>query len=192
MFNLQNKLCQKQFKQYTTITDKFSRCFETEELFDIQFKRWQRLLQKALHKNFRKIRIKDSDSKKPTKIDALMSQKNEILKKKHLNCKDQVLIDSIEKDIRKECEEREWKKIKRILGDLEDNATNTNIWKEMKKAFPKKVKPLPTGVRNKAHKVITNPNEKKSVILDHFEHRMRERPVKKLSGRYYKSKKKGV
>ena len=44
----------------------------------------------------------------------------------------------------------------------------TNIWKEMRKAYPKKSKPLPTGVLNVVGKVITNPKEKKIVTLDHF------------------------
>ena len=58
MFNLKDKVCQQQFKLFTTNTKRFTRCFETEEIFDIQFKRWQRQLQKALYANFRKIRIK--------------------------------------------------------------------------------------------------------------------------------------
>ena len=37
---------------------------------------------------------------------------------------------------------------------------------------------MPTGVQNVEGKIITNPNEKKKVILDHFLHRMRKRPVK--------------
>ena len=48
----------------------------------------------------------------------------------------------------------------------------------MKKAFPSKQKPLPTGVKNIKGKIITNPQEKKKVILEHFEHRMRKREIK--------------
>ena len=48
----------------------------------------------------------------------------------------------------------------------------------MRKAFPKKSKPLPTGVLNFKGKVITNPKEKRTITLEHFEHRMRERSVK--------------
>ena len=48
----------------------------------------------------------------------------------------------------------------------------------MRKAFPQKNKPLPTGVKNISGKVITNPNEKKKGIFEHFAHRMRKRPVR--------------
>ena len=48
----------------------------------------------------------------------------------------------------------------------------------MKKAFPAKQTPLPTGVKNIQGKLITNPKEKKRVTLKHFEHRMRKRAIK--------------
>ena len=48
----------------------------------------------------------------------------------------------------------------------------------MRKAYPKKVKPLPTGVENIEGKLITNVKEKKNVILDHFHHRIRRRSTK--------------
>ena len=165
-------------KEYTTSTDRFTKCFDSDEKFHVQFKKWQRLLQKALHTNFRKNRMKEKDKKKSTKLDDLISRKTEIMKKKYHDSNDVELIEIIENEISMECKEREWQKLNRILGDLEDGDTNTNIWKEMKKAFPTKVKPLPTGVRNIENKVITNPDEKKVVILEHFKHRMRERPVK--------------
>ena len=65
-----------------------------------------------------------------------------------------------------------------MVGSLESKEGNTNIWRQMRKAFPKKNKPLPTGVKNIEDKVITNPAEKKKVILKHFANRMRKRPVK--------------
>ena len=46
------------------------------------------------------------------------------------------------------------------------------------KHSPRRKKPLQTGVKNIEAKVITNREEKKHVILKHFAHRMRKRPVK--------------
>ena len=48
----------------------------------------------------------------------------------------------------------------------------------MRKSFPRNSKPIPTGVLNVEGKLITNPEEKKSVTLNHFENRMRKRKVK--------------
>ena len=47
----------------------------------------------------------------------------------------------------------------------------------MKRAYPNKNKPLPTGVKNIKGKVITNPEEKKFIALNHFKQRMISRPV---------------
>ena len=49
----------------------------------------------------------------------------------------------------------------------------------MGKAFPKKTNPIPIGVKNIQGTVITNLQEKKKVILEHFVHRMRKREVHK-------------
>ena len=177
MFNVRNKLCLKDFKDFTTNTNRFTKCFQSEETFEIQFQRWQRQLQKALHANFRKIRHKENDHKKLQHIDVLMNKKKDILKKKNLDMKDKDDIELLDKNITDECEEKEWEKLNEILGNLDSKDTNINIWKQMKKAYPKKTKPLPTGVKNMENKIVTNPEEKKSVILEHFRHRMRKRPV---------------
>ena len=63
------------------------------------------------------------------------------------------------------------------MGNL-DLDTNTNIWKEMRKAYPSKSNPLPTGVKNAQGKLITNPKEKRKVTLEHFQNRMRNRYIK--------------
>ena len=63
------------------------------------------------------------------------------------------------------------------MGDL-DSEPNINMWRELRKAYPKKNKPIPTGIKNIKGKIITNPDEKKKVTLQHFEHRMRKRKIK--------------
>ena len=159
MFNTRNKLCLQKFKIFTNNTDKFTKCFASNEAFEVQFKRWQRLFQKALHANFRKIRHKDDDPKKVNKLDILINKKKEILKKKNPNITDKEEIDLIDRDLSEECEEKEWEKLNSVLGSLESQDSNINIWKQMRKLYPKKVKPLPTGVKNLENKVITNPKE---------------------------------
>ena len=75
----------------------------------------------------------------------------------------------------------ELEKLENILGTLDNNSdgTNyTNVWKQLRKAYPKNVKPLQTGVENEKGKVITNSTEKEAVILEHFEHRMRKIKIK--------------
>ena len=63
-----------------------------------------------------------------------------------------------------------------MIGEL-DMEPNTNMWKEMTKAYPKVTKSLPTGVKDFKGKVVTNQSEKKKVTLKHFQHRMRKRKI---------------
>ena len=181
VFNLRNKMCQDDFKEKTSNTDQFTKCFESEETIDIQFKKWHRRLLKALHTSFRKIRIQDRGEKKKSKMDVIMDKKKVILKKGNLNYKDIQEINKLDEELTVECSDKEFEKVTKICGTFETNSgvTNvTNIWRQFKKAYPKITKPLPTGVKNVEGKIITNPEEKKKVILEHFRHRMRKRPSK--------------
>ena len=124
------------------------------------------------------MRTKDEGESKLSERDQLMEEKKTISRKKHLLTEDKERIDKLYSRISKECEEREWKKLQKVLGSLDTQEGNNNIWRQMKKAYPKKVKTLPTGVKNIEGKVIRNSQEKDNIILKHFVHRMRKRPVK--------------
>ena len=68
-----------------------------------------------------------------------------------------------------------------MLGNWENDSgvTNvTNMWRQFKKAYPKNTRALPTGALDIEGKIVTNPEQKKKVILEHFTHRMRKRPAK--------------
>ena len=80
MFNLTNQECQAKFKNYTSNTNIFSKCFESDESINLQFNRWKRKLVKSLYACFRKIRINHNKEKEESKIDILMKQQNSIMK----------------------------------------------------------------------------------------------------------------
>ena len=117
-----------------------------------------------------------------------MEEKKNILRNKYLLTEDREKIEKLDSKITKECEEREWKKLQKVLGNLDTQEGNNNIWTQMKEAFPKKKKPLPAGVKNIEGKVITNPQEKDKIILKHFVHRMRKRPEKERFKELHKIK----
>ena len=123
--------------------------------------------------------MKNEDEKnKLSKIDTCIEKKRTILKKQHLSAEDHKTIKRLDEEIGNECEEKEWQTLKEVLQGLDTSERNNNIWKQMKKAYPNKVKPIPAGVKNIEGKIITIPKEKEKVILDHFIHRMRKRPIK--------------
>ena len=82
VFNVRNKQCQKVFCEVTSKENMFTKCFKTqEEDIFVQFKRWQRILNKAIHTSFRKIRFNQDVDRKLTRMDELMTIKR-ILKRK--------------------------------------------------------------------------------------------------------------
>ena len=115
LFNLRNKVCQQKFKEFTSKTNMFSKCFQSDESIDEQFQRWQTKLQKAMHACFRKIRVTNKE-KKMSNIDILMKEKKTLQKKKSLNAEEEEKISSIDKEISKAYEDREWKSWRRFLG----------------------------------------------------------------------------
>ena len=98
-----------------------------------------------------------------------------ILKNKTLTPDDDEQVEIIEAKITDEIATREFEILKKITGDLD---INTSIWKELRKAFPPISKPIPTGIINVTGKLITNPQEKNKVTLEHFKYRRRKREIK--------------
>ena len=180
VFNVRNKICQNRFLNFTSEKSMFTRCFDNNyEGIEVQFNRWQRLFTKALFSCFRKVRITEDKQKPLSKIDSLMNEKKKLMKDKHLSEVQQERVEEIDDAISEACSEKELEKLKEAIGELEvgGGTNNTNVWKQMRKAFPKKSKPLPTGIKNEEGKVITNPTEKKRVTQRHFLHRLRKRSV---------------
>ena len=89
-------------------------------------------------------------------MDELMLKIKSILKKKTLDLEDEEEVDMIQRGITDEIENREFEKHEKITSDL-DVDSNTNIWKELRKAFPPKYNPIPTGIKNMQGKIVTNP-----------------------------------
>ena len=100
VFNLRNKACQQVFKEFTTKGKQFSRCFNSQnENIEIQFQRWQRKLNTAIHACFVKTRKTDKNIRKTSNMDELMTKRKKILNKKTLREEDDIEIDHIEKEI---------------------------------------------------------------------------------------------
>ena len=109
--------------------------------------------------------MKDEDYKKElSKIYTLINKKRNIRKQQLISAEDHKTVEGLEVEIGNECEEKEWTKLREVLKGLDTSERNTNIWKQMKRAYPNKVKPIPTGVLNIEGKLITNPKEKEKVI----------------------------
>ena len=179
-FNVRNKLGQEKFLEYTTNTNMFTNCFLSDKKLDHKFNTWKSKLQKSLYTCFKRVRVVEADPKL-THIDDLMTDKKDLFKQKNFLSTDDFedKLDILENKISQECANKEFDKLVKVVGELETGSggtESTNVWKQFRKAYPKKSKPIPTGVKNINKKVITNPEEKKEITIKHFEHRMRTRP----------------
>ena len=139
----------------------------SDEPIAIQYKRWKRNVNIAIHAHFRKIRL--TETKQDTKIEVLMNERKNIMKKKTLSKSEEEKVHEIESHITKEIADIELEKLLKVTGEL-DTDHNTSIWKEMRKSYPKNYKPIPTG-----EYLIWE----KNITIKHFEHKMRKREVKK-------------
>ena len=159
---MRNINCQQQFREYTSKNNILSDCFKNNKSVDVQFKKWQSKFQKTLHACFKKVRVKNKENIL-SPIDKLMKEKSDLIKQKNLSITDKEKVIVLDEKINKACEEKEWEKLVKVLGSLEvagGGTNNTNVWKEMQKAFPKKTVGIPSGVKNIPGKVITNPTKK--------------------------------
>ena len=146
VFNIRNKNCQKAFYDFTSKEGRFTKCFKAyEETVDVQFKTWKHIFDKSIHACFRKIRVKEKP--KRSKIDSLMEEKSQILKQKVITEENKIKVEEIEQHITQEISEKVFEKLKTVIGEFE-NEPNTNMWRELRKAYPKINKILPTGVKD--------------------------------------------
>ena len=89
-------------------------------------------------------------------------------------------LQQVEEVIAKECADENMEKVMdsfKAMAD-EDGSFNTNgMWKIKKKVFPKLSQAKPTGKKNMAGQIITNPEALKLLYLNTYKHRLRHRPM---------------
>ena len=75
-YNVRNKLCQETFYQFTSKGSMFTDLFYSNtDSVDIQFKRWQRLLNKAINVCFKKRKIRQEGIRELSNMDVLINNR---------------------------------------------------------------------------------------------------------------------
>ena len=185
LFNFRNKECQNTFKEITTNSNKLSEVFENELPLQEQAKKWEKTLNSFFHKSFTKIRI--TDRPKEDRISLLIEKRNSLKKevnKLNKEGKDDENIENehreTEKIIADESAESNRKLVMENFEALSstDGTVNTNgMWKLKKKVFPKHVNPLPVCKKKFQGQIISNPEELKTLYMETYKHRLRQRPI---------------
>ena len=157
IFNFKNKRCQETFKNITTKTTDFSRCFENDLPFKKQIERWRKTLKSYCHSAFKKIRIIDKKQGKPInkQLAKLIDKRNKMKKDVHSN----LAIKEIEEDISILEAEMNRDFIIKTFKKFSNNPENVNLaemWKVLKKMCPKHKNTVPMANKDISNRPQTN------------------------------------
>ena len=184
LLSLRNPEDLQKFKEVTTSTNKFTKCFEMEGSVKQQGKIWLKTLMTTIHRTFRKVRITDKTMKR-SKTQILIDKRKEIRKKlenthtvqeRHL-LEDQ--LQAIEDDIADECSAQHINLIKqhsKELSDGEGNMVTGKVWKLRKKLCPKPKEHL-TVKKDKEGKRVSDPDEIQKIYMEAYHDRLTHRNI---------------
>ena len=175
MFNYKDEEALSHFKNVTTNTNELSDCFRNEESLDKQAKKWIKTLKSFLNRVFKKVRISNrKKNKRDDEMEVLLNRRKEAIE-----IGDEQNQDILECQIKELEAKRNVDTIRKHIEEMKNNPRDrdNNVWKMKRKLFPKSEKSLPTAKYNNDGQLITNHSELKEVYLEHFQHRLRQRPM---------------
>ena len=181
VYNFKSDECQKRFRELITNTRKFSMCFEGEDNFVDQIKRWERNLKRCIVQSFPKIRSRKrhfSESNVGKLLEERKRMKLDILTNpSKLNTDNKR---DIEDKIARATEVDYMKKVQEVLGHIEgdDGGVNTHgLWKAKNSLIPNDKVHNPIALQDKYGNLITNPEGIKKMCHDEIVERLRHRKI---------------
>ena len=171
------------FKDATTNTNKFSKCFKKDGDIKTQGKKWMKLLQNSIRSSFTKIRIRENYKK--DEMQEKMKLRKDFLKKIHNSnsAKERFELEDKIRDLEKEIsEEHKEKQIQKIheqldaISDSDGRVNTSGAWKLRRKLCPKPLEQL-TAKMDKEGNLVTNPSTIKDIYLEAYEDRLKHRQI---------------
>ena len=171
------------FKETTTNTNKFSKCFEEDNDIKVQGKKWMKLLQNSIRTSFTKIRIRKRYKK--DELQEKINLRKEIMKKiKNTNsATERFLLEDKIKDIEQEIsDEHRQKQIKRVqeqinaISDADGRVNTSGVWKLRKKICPKPLEQL-TAKMDKQGNLMADAEAIKDIYLEAYADRLKHRDI---------------
>ena len=160
LFNFKDKECQQIFKSVTSKTEDFTSCFSNDLPLVSQIENWRGVLKSYCGRSFKKIRIKKRRVLKaisPT-ISNLINKRNLLTQKGE----SQVKINDLN-EIISDFEAKENRKIImenfKYFSDNPESVNLSQMWKIVKKLWPKCGTTLPTAKKNHRGKIVSGPHE---------------------------------
>ena len=188
IFNLKNKECKERFFEHTNRGERLQNCFKSGQDFSAQSKQFMKTLDDALHKSFKKIRIKDGGNLSSLQTDTvqdLIAYKTKLsLSLQTVGCKLGRLITEseiirIEDDISTVFSDRNAKLVEEYIEHLDSasgNFSQLGMWKLRNKLCQAQYDP-PMAKRDKSGTLITAPSLLKKLYQDTYTDRLRNREM---------------
>ena len=181
MYNFKNELGRQLFKNLTSETNQFTKCFDSVQPLQKQCDQWKITLDSYCKQAFPVIRLRQ---KKPTfsAADKLIKIRN-VLKKKHedgiTNKEDEVTLLDLEINIADIIAKEEISKAYSFKKFCAENGSVSvkEMWNLRKKIWPKNQESIPTGKLNHTGKLVTGPQEIKTLLHKEYKERLRPRPT---------------
>ena len=186
ILNLRNKAFQEVFKDETEHNLELLEVFEKDVSLEIQSRNDFKVVNNILHKSFRKIRIANNRKKGNHALMEILDEKAKLKTKVNDDKIDEITkklvqdrIEQIEKNIANEIIEENRKVImdttKNLNGEKDNlgGAGRKQMWKILKKKYPKTSPDVPVGKKDKSGNLITNHKGLKQLYLETYMHRLR-------------------
>ena len=185
IYSLKHLESQQVFKEITSKSTMLSKCFTNGNDLKQQVESREKNLTFAISQSFKRIRITDSikTSESDKLIEKRKNLKNELKTVSDIQTVQMVQneICSVEKQLSNLLADENVKKIKDNLSMLTETDGSINVsgvWKIKKKIFPKNMKTLPIAKKDVNGRLVSNPEELKTLYIQTYIHRLRHRPVK--------------
>ena len=185
VWNFKNKEAQINFRIGTSETKDFTSCFQNELSLRKQIENWRGILNRNIKDNFKKVRILKKQKKDVcnSKLNNLIERRNRMLKlrtdqqhgEQFHNIQE---LETIIADIKAKLNRN---KIMKNFESLAVNPENINlqqVWKSMKKIWPKIEPKLPVGKKNHRGVLVTDSHQLKQLFSREYRERLRERPLR--------------
>lgn len=177
LFNLRNVECQKKFKSLTDSTTKFSESIDVTNVENSSDK-FLKVLNKTIHKSFKKVRITSKKKTNNNIIDKLMKERIEIKGKNDMKSKTRLEV--IENELSELCAENNKKIIEKEIKGLTntDGGLNTGrLWKLKKKLVPKYRDP-PFAKKDEEGHLVTSVEKLKELCVRTYKDRLKHEEIK--------------
>ena len=178
IWNFKSEECQKIFKKNTSETVEFTNCFTKEQPIMMQIENWRKVLNKHIKVSFKKVRIKNNQKVKLSpEMSRLIDKRNKLSKteanKKEINKLETAIADMEAENNRN----RILKHFKKYSEDPE-RVNLSEVWKTLKKLWPKIHQKIPVAKKNHFGKIISEPKKLKKLLAKEYKIRLRTRPIR--------------